>query len=155
LVYDAPDTDGAEARSTVFFGGKATTLLAMVDAANNTYVRTTSRADGATWSAPEEPLDTRSTVHDYSLAVDAAGTITLAFRQGASPWRATVSQLVPGTTKWTLQRTLSVHAPGVIDHATGIRVAAGPASSTTVAWAQKVDGVSRILSSHATAAPAP
>jgi hypothetical protein len=29
-------------------------------------------------------------------------------------------------------------------------VAAGPAGSTIVVWQQKVDGVSRILSSHAT-----
>ncbi len=155
LVYDAPDEDGASARDTVFFGGRATTLLVMVDAANNTYMRTTSRSEDGTWSEPVEPLDVRNSVYDGSLAVDAVGTITLAFRQGTSPWRATVTQLLPGATEWTLRNTLSVHAAGVIDHATNVRVAAGPAGSTMVVWQQKVDGLVRILGSWAASTSAP
>jgi hypothetical protein len=155
IVYDAPDDDGASARSTVFFGGAATTLLAMVDAADNTYMRTTSRSEGGTWSAPAEPLDTRRTVYDGSLAVDAAGVITLAFRQGTSPWRAQVTQRLPGTTAWTLQKALSKHVSGTLDHATNVRVAAGAAGSTMVVWQQQVDGVVSIVSSHTEGESAP
>lgn len=155
LVYDAPDDDGAAAESTVFFGGRATTMLNMVDAAGNTYMRITSRSDAGTWSTPVEPLDSRKTVYEGSLAVDASGTITLAFRQGASPWRAMVTQLLPGATEWTLQKTLSDHVSGVVDNATGVRVAAGAAGSTMVVWQQKVDGAVRVLSSQASSDSTP
>ena len=70
-------------------------------------------------------------------------------------WRATVTQLVPGTTTWTLRKTLSLHASGVVDNAINVRVAAGPAGSTIVVWQQKVDGVARIASSHATGTAPP
>ncbi len=153
LVYDAPDTDGASAGDAAFHNGHSVVMMKMVDGNGNSYMRVTRRQDGGDWSAPAEPLDVRNSVVEGDLAVDAGGIYTVAFRQGASPYRARVAQLAPGQTEWTMVQTLSDHVGG--DNAINVRVAAGPAGSTLVVWQQTIAGVPRVLSSHVTATATP
>ena len=128
--------------------------MAMVDGANNTYLRVSHRPDGGDWSAPYEPLATRTTIAPGGgLAADAAGTITLAIGQGPGTQRASVHQLAAGNTVWTRAQTLS--DPALSTNATRVGVAAGPAGSTMVIWQQSVAGFSRILTSRVTSTVTP